>query len=163
MSNVFLPQPSSSLPSGQSSNTSMPTRVARYREIRNYDRLGHPTKSYKQDIGFEKVGFSKAALVFAIKNPMLKKIDYQLILHIAVKLEYGKDTVILNPKNLMLTLGKQTSAISESIKRLISIDLIQKIPGRCKYQINPMIIFKGKRIDYLEDIDPALIEKVKKV
>ena len=58
------------------------------------------------------------------------------------------------------------SMINSSKKQLVEMGIIAKQSGRGTkylYWINPFIIFKGKRIDYIKKINPELTNRIKTV
>ena len=153
MSNVFL-EPA------RISKTKGNYGPVKYIEMRAYDNTGTPKKPSKIDADLDRVSFNSKELDQIYASPTIKKIDMQLISYIMTHLGQNSDTIELNPVKLIGLYKKKRSTISESIKRLISFELIEKIPGRCKYQINPFLMFKGKRVEYFEAIDPALVKRV---
>ena len=148
MSNFFLPNPGT-----------VTTSVAKYRVIETYDQNGVLIE-FKNDLEFIKIGHSNYYLKSRMASCNLKTIDYKLLDYIEYQLKKDKDLVTLNPTIIKRYIDRQHSAISGSIKRLIQEDYIAKVTGRCQYQINPLLFFKGDRIKYLEAIDPLLIREV---
>ncbi len=137
--------------------------VAGYQLITNYDKKGNEIY-YKNDIDLNKIGISNILLKSLMKNNTLKLIDLKVLSYIFYKLEKGSDIVILNPTIMIKHIDRKRSAISDSLKRLCQEKYINpkkgKGKGRCNYEINLLLFFSGDRIDFLENIDSKLIQRV---
>lgn len=149
-------------------NTFLPTknkisttfRVARYREIVSYNKAGQKS-TYLWDAEFDKITFLNAYLRKLYLNPNLKELDFRILLYIANSLKKDCVDVQLCPEKLKKKFHKSNSTISASIKRLVNAKVIEKVPGvNFKYEINPTGFYKGKRIEYLNNIDPSLVMQI---
>lgn len=79
------------------------------------------------------------------------------------KLQTNSDTVILNTNEICELTQYKKSSIKKAIQDLIELEIVSKIRGRnntYKYYINPLLIFKGNRIDFIIQINPTLVKSV---
>ncbi len=152
MSNYSLPK---------SGTVFMP--VARFQPIISYDFNGNPSV-YKNDVDFKKVGLSDDFLKNLMSNISLTDIDIRIMLYIMHNLQRDSDEVVLNPTIIKRYINWGHSSISASLIRLCNAGYIMPITGRgsgrCKYQVNVLNMFYGNRIEFLENIDPKLIQRV---
>lgn len=137
--------------------------VAKFQQIINYDINRTPYVT-KIDLGLKKVGLSDDVLKDMMSGT-LKRIDMQVLIYIIYKLQKDSDVITLNPTIMERHVKKKHSTISASINRLCSSGYIMRVTGRgagrCNYQVNVLNLFCGNRIEFLEKIDPKLIQRVK--
>ena len=136
--------------------------VSNYSLMINYDAKGNRVV-YKIELELDKISLSSDILKNVMNSKVLNDLDLRMLFYIIYKLEKDSDEVTLNPKIIMRYLDWKSSSISNSISKLCQEGYIKPITGkgngRCKYQVNISYFFFGKRIEFLENIDPKLTNR----
>ena len=117
------------------------------------------------DVKFDNNNFN-AHFMQELINKKISSCTKSVVLYILSNLNKDSDMIVLAPKNIALETGYGRSAVSSSLVELGSMELIKKMTGRgmtYKYWINPLRMFKGKRIDYLKDYKEDCVKRVKDV
>jgi hypothetical protein len=123
---------------------------------------------YKGDTYIRSIKIDKSALnvqvspdlLFKFMSEVKKKNTIVVFLYLISCLRYDSDIVILNTNEIQELTGYQKSTIYAAIKELISLEVISKIIGRgnsYKYFINPLLVFSGMRIDFIQSKNSDLV------
>ena len=120
--------------------------------IKTINGRDEKTSVGKFDLNFEKNNFNSESMK-SLMNKKVSSCTKSVMLYILSNLDSDKDVVTINTSKVSEFTGYAKSAISSSVNEISKMDFIKKIKGRgmtSRYWINPLKIFKGKRIDFLE-------------
>ena len=121
------------------------------------------TGNNRFDLNFEKNNFNKKDMSCLV-NKKVTSCTKSVMFYVLSNLDADSDVVIINTSKVSECTGYAKSAISSSINELSKMDFLKKINGRgmtSKYWINPLKIFKGNRIDFLESYRKDYVKIVK--
>ncbi len=115
------------------------------------------------DVKFDNNNFN-AHFMQELTNKKISSCTKSVVLYILSNLNKDSDVIVIVPKDIALETGYGRSAVSSSLVELGSIGLIKKMTGRgmtYRYWINPLRIFKGKRINYLKEFKEDYVKRIK--